>query len=137
MNGHGILLAAQNAQEKHAGTPTFRADSSLALLRRGGQESGHQHDEGCSQPEEFGRNGEDHGSPKSYGVGTRILGASLRMTWLPLRAFRQFCLDFLTKAQLATGSARSLPYLRRPSLEKRAAHRAQHRGYARRSSGGW
>jgi hypothetical protein len=27
-------------------------------------------------------------------VGTRILGAGLKMTWLPLRTFSQFCLDF-------------------------------------------
>ena len=44
----GILLAAQDAEEKHAGTATLRADSTLASLRRGGQESGHEHDESSS-----------------------------------------------------------------------------------------
>lgn len=68
MNVHGILLAAQNVQEKHTGTPTLRADSSFALLRRSGQESSHEHDEGSGQPKQFGRNGEDHGSSTGYRV---------------------------------------------------------------------
>jgi hypothetical protein len=39
--------------------------------------------------------------------GPAILGAGLKMTWPPLRAFAQFCLDFVTKGHVGSTHERA------------------------------
>ena len=55
----GNALLNAHAQGTH--TDGSRAVGSVALLRRRGQERGHQHDEGSRQPEQLGGNERGHG----------------------------------------------------------------------------